>query len=380
MNWLVAGAAIPSLLISFFACFVLRRVAARWDLVDRPGERKVHTKAVPYGGGLAIWAGVVTTLGLGQLFVELWARGEIQPANWLPDAWGSQLTSFIEPHLSGLLARSRDLWVFLAGGTVLVVLGWIDDVRKLDWKLRIGVEFLVAAAIVFGQGWALTFYVDAPLLTGAVSVVWIVGLINSINMLDNMDGLAGGVSAIAATLLAIVMLITPEASSQQPQLFVAGFLFVLVGALIGFLFHNWPPARIFMGDAGSYFVGYSLAVMTILATFSSSGLPRHSILAPLCVLAVPLYDTLSVICIRLRAGRSVFEGDTNHFSHRLVALGLTKLQAVLTIYLTSAACGLGALLLHQVTPIGALIIVLVNVCLLSVIAILEMSARRKLRT
>jgi UDP-GlcNAc:undecaprenyl-phosphate/decaprenyl-phosphate GlcNAc-1-phosphate transferase len=380
MNWLVAGAAIPSLLVSFIACSVLRRVAARWNLVDRPGERKVHTTAVPYGGGLAIWAGVVTTLGLGQLFVELWARGEIQPASGLPDTWGSQLTSFIEPHLSGLLARSRDLWVFLAGGTVLVVLGWIDDVRKLDWKLRIGVEFLVASAIVFGQGWALTFYVDAPLLTGAVSVVWIVGLINSINMLDNMDGLAGGVSAIAATLLGIVMLITPEASSQQPQLFVAGFLFVLVGALVGFLFHNWPPARIFMGDAGSYFIGYSLAVMTILATFSGSGLPRHSILAPLCVLAVPLYDTLSVICIRLRAGRSVFEGDTNHFSHRLVALGLNKLQAVLTIYLTSAACGLGALLLHQVTPIGAMIIVLVNVCLLSVIAILEMSARRKLRT
>src|SRR4029079_19134826 len=115
--------------------------------------------------------------------------------------------------------------------------------------------------------------------------------------------------------------------------------------------------RIFMGDAGSYFVGYLLAVMTILATFSPTGQPKHAILAPLCVLAVPLYDTISVVWIRLRAGRSPFEGDTNHFSHRLVALGLSKSQAVLTIYLTTAACGMGALVLHQVNFAGALTIV-----------------------
>jgi UDP-GlcNAc:undecaprenyl-phosphate GlcNAc-1-phosphate transferase len=119
--------------------------------------------------------------------------------------------------------------------------------------------------------------------------------------------------------------------------------------------------------------------MTILATFSGNGLPRHAILAPLCVLAVPLYDTLSVVCIRLRAGRSVFQGDTNHFSHRLVALGLTKTQAVLTIYLTTTACGLGALLLHQVNAAGAAIVVLLIACLLSVIAILETTARRKMQ-
>jgi len=118
-------------------------------------------------------------------------------------------------------------------------------------------------------------------------------------------------------------------------------------------------------------------VMTILATFTGQGLPRHSILVPLCVLAVPLYDTVSVICIRLRAGQSVFEGDTNHFSHRLVALGLTQGQAVLTIYLTTAACGLGALVLPQVNAAGAVIVALMIACLLSVIAILEMTARRR---
>jgi UDP-GlcNAc:undecaprenyl-phosphate GlcNAc-1-phosphate transferase len=260
-----------------------------------------------------------------------------------------------------------------------MVLGLVDDARKLDWRFRLAVQVLVAVAVVFGRGWKLTLFLDWPLATALVSVLWIVGLVNSFNFLDNMDGLSAGVAAIAAAILGVVMLLVPEGASGQPQLFVAGFLFLLVGALAGFLLHNRPPARIFMGDAGSYFVGYLVAVTTILATFSASGLPRHAIFAPLCVLAVPLYDTVSVVWIRLRAGRSPFEGDTNHFSHRLVALGLTKTQAVLTIYLTTAACGLGALVLHQVNVAGAITIALMVACLLCVIAILETTARRKAR-
>ena len=385
MNWLVAAAAVPSLVVSCYLGFVLRKVAPKWGLVDRPGHRKVHDAPVPFGGGLAIWAGVVLPLASAQIALEIWARRYRDD----PDSarldfsaigpWGSAIADFVEPHLPGLLEQTRDLWFLLAAGTVLMVLGLVDDLRKLDWRLRLGVQFVVAAAVVFGRGWTLTLFVDAPVATGVLSVLWIVGLVNSFNMLDNMDGLAGGVAAIAATLLAIVMLLVPEAASAQPQLFIAGFLFLLVGSLAGFLFHNRPPARLFMGDAGSYFVGFCLAVMTILATFSGQGLPRHSVLVPLCVLAVPLYDTLSVVCIRLRAGTSVFEGDTNHFSHRLVALGLTKAQAVLTIYLTTAACGLGALVLPQVNVAGAVTIVLAIACLLAVIAILETTARRKMR-
>ncbi len=384
MNWLVAVAVVPSFLIAWSMSLVIRRFAPRWGWVDRPGERKVHVSPVPYGGGIAIWAGVVGTLAAAQLWLSRWyhdyrndpAHAQLDGA-WLGE-WGDKLVAFVQPHLSGLAEQSGDLWFFLGGGTVLMLLGWVDDVRRLDWRVRLLVEFVVAIAVVFGRGWTLTLFVDWPWLTRVISVLWIVGLVNSFNMLDNMDGLSAGVAAIAAALLAVVMLMTPEPGSQQPQLFVAGFLLLLVGSLAGFLVHNRPPARIFMGDAGSYFVGYCLAVMTILATFSGEGLPRHSILAPLCVLAVPIYDTLSVVCIRLRAGRSPFEGDTNHFSHRLVALGLTKTQAVLTIYLTSAACGLGALLLHEVSLAGAIVVLLVIACLLSVIAILEMTARRKM--
>jgi UDP-GlcNAc:undecaprenyl-phosphate GlcNAc-1-phosphate transferase len=378
MNWLVAAGLVPGVIVSGLVALALRNLAPRWGLVDRPGHRKVHTTPVPFGGGIAIWAGVVLPLAAGHLWLlRLEREGSVSFDGALPGEWRTRAADFIQPHIGGLLSLAGDLWFFLACGTVLMLLGLVDDARKLDWRLRIVVQLAVAAAVVLGRGWTLTLFVDVPWLTRAVSILWIVGLVNSFNFLDNMDALSGGVAAISATLLALYTLLVPEGAGGQPQFFIAGFLFLLVGSLLGFLWHNRPPARIFMGDAGSYFIGFTLAVMTILATFSGPDLPRHSILAPLCVLAVPLYDTLSVVCIRLRNGRSPFEGDTNHFSHRLVALGLTKPQAVLTIYLTSAACGLGALVLPQVNLAGAVIVALVIACLLCVIAILETTARRK---
>lgn len=131
-----------------------------------------------------------------------------------------------------------------------------------------------------------------------------------------------------------------------------------------------------MGDAGSYLIGYLIAMATLTATFAGyQKVPPHAILAPLCVLAVPIYDTLTVIAIRLRAGRSPFEGDKSHFSHRLVELGMTKAQAVGTIYLTTATCGLGALLLHQVDLVGAAVILILVACVLVLIGILETTGR-----
>jgi UDP-GlcNAc:undecaprenyl-phosphate GlcNAc-1-phosphate transferase len=157
-------------------------------------------------------------------------------------------------------------------------------------------------------------------------------------------------------------------------------LLVLVGAIVGFLFHNRPPAKLFMGDAGSYFVGFIIAVATLLATYTGyHSTTRHAVLAPVCVLAVPLYDMITVIWIRLREGRSPFQADKCHFSHRLVDLGFSKRQAVLTIYLTTATCGLGALLLHRVDGVGAVIIVLMIVCILALIALIESTARRTLK-
>jgi len=369
LTYLILIAALPSMLLCWAVAWIVRRGAPRWGLIDEPGLRKWHERPVPTGGGLAVWAGVTGTFAAGQ--IALWMWPAIDSGGWIPEA--------IAIHVPGLIHRSGMLWMMLAGGTVLMVLGLIDDRRGLPWPVRLGVQTAVAGVLVAVEPqWRLSLFVDAPVATGALSVLWIVGLTNSLNMLDNMDGLAAGVAAIAATILAAVMLLTPDPAGSGPQLFVAGLLLVLVGALVGFLWHNRPPAKLFLGDAGSYLIGYLLAMATLSATFAAfdGSVPRHAVLAPLCVLAVPLYDMTSVILIRLRAGRSPFVGDRSHFSHRLVELGMTPGQAVLTIYLATATCGLGALLLHRVDTVGACVIMLLVGCILLLVAVLETAGRK----
>lgn len=374
--WFLAATLVPGWLISWGAVWGVRRLALRWQLIDRPAARKVHTTPTPLGGGLAIWLGVLSPFAVGQVLLWVYTAGGAAGA-WI----AAHTPAFARAHLDGLVYQSTSLWVLLGGATLLMVVGLLDDRRGLDWKLRLGIQFVVAAVCVLWQGWRLTAFIDVPWITWVLSVVWIVALINAFNMLDNMDGLSAGVAAIAAALLAAVLLMTIHPHTARPQLFVAGFLLVLVGSLCGFLGHNRPPARIFMGDAGSYFVGFCIAVATLLATFTEyHGSQPHAVLAPLCVMAVPLYDMVTVIWIRLRAGRSPFQADKNHFSHRLVDLGLSKGQAVATIYLTTATCGLGALLLHRVDLLGAAIVILLILCVLALIAILETTARRKLNS
>jgi len=366
--WLVGfvvGSMAPGLLVTWAAAFAVRRAAAAWGLVDQPHARKVHVHATPLGGGLAIWLGVVTTFAAGQLALG-WSLSGLWP-----------LPPVVQPHLPGLQATAPQLWTVLGLATVLLGLGLLDDRFGLPWPLRLVIQAGVAAAAVYGADCRLTLFLPVPLVTDLLSIVWIVGLVNAFNMLDNMDALSAGVAAIAAALFALLMLAAPGLQAGGPQLFVAGFLLVLVGSLLGFLWHNRPPARLFMGDAGSYFIGFCLAVATLRATFAGYGHGQQlAVLAPLCVLAVPLYDMASVILIRLGSGRSPFQADTNHFSHRLVQLGLTPGQAVLTIYLLTATCGLGAVLLHRLDMLGAWLVVAMVVLVLVLVAILEHAGRR----
>ncbi len=366
--WFFLASVAPSLLVALFAAYLVRRWAPSWGLIDRPAERKVHTTPTPMGGGLAIWLGVVTPLGIGQVLLWLVDSGQID-AHVLPE--------FAQPHVKGLVQQSAKLWVMLGAGSVLMAIGLVDDRRGLPWQLRLGAQFAVAAICVTWQDWRLTAFIDFPAVTWLLSVLWIVALVNSFNMLDNMDGLSAGIAAIAAGLLATVLLTVAAPDAGGPQLFVGGFLLVVVGALIGFLWHNRPIARLFMGDAGSYFVGFCIAVTTLQATFAGYDSTRqYSVFAPLCVMVVPLYDMITVLWIRVRQGRSPFQPDKSHFSHRLVELGLTKWQAVLTIYLITATCGLGALLLHRVDAVGAWIVGLMISCIVLLIAILETAGRR----
>ena len=351
---------VPAFLVACLVTGLMRVISPKVGLLDQPAARKVHTTPTPLGGGLGIYFGVL----LPSLAAWLVAANPDWVAGWLP----ADLLGGVEVR-AGLLGR------VLAAGTVLSLVGLVDDRVGLPWPPRLIAQFGVAAFLVW-SGVRATVFVDAPWVGWIVSVLWIVGLINSLNFLDNMDALSGGIGLIAASLFAAVML----GMTGEPRWLVGGMLLVLAGACGGFLVHNRPKAAIFMGDAGSTFLGMMLATLTLLGTFYSTdagvGGP-HTILAPLCVLAVPLFDTFSVTAIRLSQGRSPFQPDKSHFSHRLADLGLSRPAAVLTVHLATLATGLGALVLYRVDGwLGATLVLAMIVCLLAMVTILETTGRR----
>lgn len=348
---------VVSMLLCAGLCWVVRIVAPRVGLVDNPGGRKNHKAPTPLGGGIAIWMTLGIVLASGALV--LWLGGERLPRE-------------IAVHIEGAWVRGRELLMIFALATAIMILGLLDDRFRLGWKPRILVQFLLASVFVL-SGDRLTMFQSGGVVTSAlmkaVTVLWIVGLTNSFNFLDNMDGLAASVGLIAAFLFVV-------AQVMVESLFVPAVLLVLIGALAGFLVHNRPPARLFMGDAGSNLLGFLLGVLTVAGTFTRSRYSPYGVLAPLLVMAVPLYDTASVILIRLREGRSPFQPDRCHLSHRLVDRGLTPARAVATIDLITLAGGLGALLLSRATPFTAAVIVAQTVALLGLVAVLEVSTGR----
>lgn len=369
VEFFVIGCALVAAFISWCTLYLVRRFAVAMGLMDKPGHRKVHTTATPLGGGIGIWLGVIGVFALGTLAV-FFLRSSDELRAMLPE--------MLTVHLDGMWFRVEEAWMILGAASLMAVLGLLDDISGLPWQARLGCEFLIAGLTVYVLGYQLTAFIPYPMVSSVLSVFWIVAMINSFNMLDNMDALSGGVAAIIASVLGVVMLATPEPGNGQSQLFVAALLFIVCGALMGFLWHNRPPAKIFMGDAGSYFVGFLIAVATLLSTYAGYQEARpHAVLAPLCVMAVPLYDMTTVIWIRLREGRSPFEGDKRHFSHRLVALGLSKTQAVLTIYLVTLTCGLAALLLGRVDVLAAGLVIGIVVCMLGLTIILESTGWRR---
>ena len=338
MSILFAQLAIFAGLVSFLTCLFVKKYGAKFGLIDKPGHRKIHVVPIPTGGGLGIWFGTLLPFAL-LTVVALGYSPETGAVFGIP---ASRFPEFVATHIGGVASRLDRLWTLLGLGSILVVLGTLDDRKGLPWQTRLGVEFLVAIAAV-ACGWRATFFVEYPWITWIVSVFWIVGLINSFNMLDNMDTLSGGVATICALFLAAVaFLFAPNPISGEPQYFLGGFLVALAGAILGFLALNRPPAKMFMGDGGAYFIGFLLATTTLSITFVGESTPKTAIFVPICVLATPLYDTISVVIVRLHHHKSPFEGDKNHYSHRLVALGLSKTQAVATIYLTTAICATAA--------------------------------------
>jgi UDP-GlcNAc:undecaprenyl-phosphate GlcNAc-1-phosphate transferase len=293
----------------------------------------VNTTPVPRGGGLAVVASFLAVAG-----VLIVARNEIGPMPPLPRSIGT-----------------GELLALLLGGAAAAAIGMIDDLFDLRarWQL-LGQVALAAGAVALGVGVEV---VNNPFGPGVVPIgapfgiaftmVWVVGMINSMNFIDGLDGLSTGIALIAALTLGVLSLTTGVA---QP--FVAVLCVVLAGALAGFLRYNFQPASIFQGTAGVLFMGYTLAILSILGA--------AKVVVAVLVLGVPIIDTFWVIVRRLGAGRSPFTPDRGHIHHRLLDLGLGHRGTVLLIYGICASLGLMSLLVSTATQVyaflGALVV------------------------
>jgi len=199
----------------------------------------------------------------------------------------------------------------------------------------------------------------------------VVGISNAFNLLDNMDGLSSGVAFIAAGVLLVNAWLLGE-------LFICLILVAFMGSLLGFLFFNYNPAKLFLGDCGSLFIGYVMAALTLLERYvSEASSTLFPVLMPVLVLAVPLIDTTTVIIIRLKEHRPIYVGDTRHLSHRLVSLGFTQRAAVQFIYLATLCFGLGAVGLSHATPTQSWLIMLQSVGFVALILTLLFMERRR---
>jgi len=352
------------MLLSLVATGIVRTLASRRGFIDKPGGHKAHARPVALGGGIAITLALVLPL-LAIVLLALFAD-RVLPANLLEAAFAlaGKPVRLIDL-LGGAERKIPPALAILAGAIVLHIVGLIDDARPLGPFSKMSA--MVAVSLTLTAGFHIRILdMLGPAPSIILSTMWIVTITNAFNFLDNMDGLSAGIVAITASFLAGTAMLAG-------QLFVPALALMLVGAVLGFLLYNFPPATIFMGDSGSLVIGYFMAVLTILTTYYSpaqQGTP-FGVLAPLIVLAVPLYDTISVVLVRLRAGDSPFRGDRRHFSHRLVRRGLQPRSAVLTIYLATAATGCSSLLLPQCSWPLAVVVGVQCLCVVLIIAILE---------
>ncbi len=301
--------------------------ARRTGALDAPDARKVHVRPIPRIGGLGIYAAfmvsVLIQLGFADLTPEL-------------------MTS---------------LFGLLAGGTIIVVIGIIDDYWDLPAKVKLLGQILAACVLVIGFDVRIDVvtdpfgdYIYLEYLAIPATIFWVVGLTNTVNLIDGLDGLAAGVSSIAAVTIFLVAM-------EEGIPFVAMITAALAGAAVGFLYYNFNPARIFMGDTGSMFLGFMLAGISVVGAVKSAA--TIALIVPILALGLPILDTTFAIVRRARNHRPIFKPDKGHLHHRLLAHGFTQKQAVLLMYVVSALFGLCALALTAVSIQAALLIILI---------------------
>ena len=372
MLWIVLAVVAVGFAISLPVTFLVRRVGERTGALDspgHPGHEKV-LRAVPNTGGLAIFLAVA--LPIAAALAAVWVFD--------PQVWSRWLADLDPDHLERIRQSTPTALALLAGMSVLHLMGMVDDRRSLSPWIKLAVQFAVAAAIVQWFDVRLLTALDGMLSLGTwpsfvVTVVWIVVVTNAVNFIDNMDGLAAGVSAIAAAIFMVACIV-------NHQWLIAATLALLIGGLVGFLVFNFPPARIFMGDGGSLVVGFILAILTARTTYYDPGQIDYplgggwyGVFMPVIVLAIPLYDLVSVTAIRLKQGRSPLVGDQQHFSHRLAARGLSQRQVLVVIWSATAITGIGGISLGRLEGWQAILVGAQTLLVLMTIAVVEHMSR-----
>ncbi len=299
-----------ALTVSTVATPIARRIAIRLGVVDMPGERKIHASPIPLLGGVAVYlAFVLAVLLLGG------------------------------DHPPGFLRQPAAI---LAGGSLVAAVGFWDDSRgkRLGPAAKLAAEVLGAVVLIWAG--VQVEFLRQPVLNAVVTVIWVVGITNAVNFLDNMDGLSTGVAVVASAFFFLLAI-------TNGQFLVASMSAALLGAALGFLRYNFiltgagSKATIFIGDTGALFLGFVLAALGIKLRFDNTDLVTWMI--PVLVLGLPVLDTTLVTISRLRRRVPPYVGGKDHFSHRLVTLGLTRREAVLVLYLIAVAFGMCALFL-----------------------------------
>jgi UDP-GlcNAc:undecaprenyl-phosphate GlcNAc-1-phosphate transferase len=301
-------------LISFIATPLLRKLASSIDFVDNPERRKLHATPMPMLGGLAIYFGMVS---------------------------------------AAVMTNTRmhtEMMGIISGATIVTLFGLWDDRYGMRPLVKLGGQAL-ATLILITAGIQVTLF-STPVFNVILTFLWVLGISNALNLLDNMDGLAAGITAVISGFFLVLAVV--EGLGVVSTLAAA-----MLGACVGFLYYNFNPATLFMGDAGSLLVGFILAVLGIKLTFA--GRPQDvTWMIPIILLGLPIFDTTLVIISRLRRGTPVYQGGKDHTSHRLVSVfGMTPARAVMTLYLVSSVLGLLALMLRDSTPAQARLILVV---------------------
>ena len=312
--WEYLAVFVTTAILSIVLTPMALRYAIRANVLDQPGQHKSHKVAVPYLGGLAI----VVTFVIAVI-----------------------LMSVLRPPHTG---RGELLGV-LTIAVLLAAVGLIDDLRQVSLLWRLIAE-VSAASIVWslGNGTAVTTVEAVDLI---LTVLWFVGITNAFNLLDNMDGLAAGLATISSMTVFAV-------AGTNGQFLVAGLAVALAGCTVGFLRLNFHPARIYMGDSGSLFIGFLVAYLGIKLRFEGGRLV--SALVPIFACSAAVFDTSLVVISRIRAGRNPFQGGQDHVSHRLVKLGLSVPAAVCTIYLGAIGVGILSFAISRLEPVSAFLL------------------------